>query len=132
MNLENLAKIILYVRDMDKEVLFYRDILGLKIKEPAGLTDYSKPIWVEWETGECSLVFHYDPEKQLGQDRPKLVFKVADINQAHQDLTNQGVKLSSINSRTGNILVADGCDPEGNPFSIYTQTSDRKILTKTK
>ena len=121
MNLQNLAKIILYVRDMDKQVSFYRDMLGLQVKEPVGLTDYRDRIWVEWETGECSLVFHFDPQKQLGQDRPKLVFKVADINQAHQALTQQGVKLSQINSRQGNIQVADGWDPEGNPFSIYTQ-----------
>lgn len=116
---QGLAKIILYVRDMDKQVYFYRDLLGLEIKEPFGLSDYSDRIWVEWETGQCSLAFHFDPEKELGKDRPKLVFQVADIQLAHKTLTEKGVKLSQINSRAGNAQVADGFDPEGNPFSIY-------------
>ncbi len=118
MSIQSLSKIILYVRDMNKQVSFYRDLLGLEVKEPVGLTDYSDRVWVEWETGECSLVFHFDPQKQLGEDRPKLAFKVTDIEAAHQALTQQGVELSPINSRSGNIQVADGCDPEGNPFAI--------------
>lgn len=116
---QGLAKIILYVRDMDKQVYFYRDILGLEIKEPLGLNDYSDRIWVEWETGQCSLAFHLDPDKKLGKDRPKLVFKVADIQVAHKTLIERGVKLSQINYRSGNAQVADGFDPENNPFSIY-------------
>ena len=132
MSIQGLSKIILYVRDMNKQVSFYRDLLGLEVKEPVGLTDYSDRIWVEWETGECSLVFHLDIQKQLGKDRPKLVFKVADIQAAHQALTKQGIKLSQINSRLGNIQVADGCDPEGNPFSIYTQSGDRSAVIATK
>ena len=132
MHLQNLAKIILYVRDMNKQVSFYRDLLGLEVKEPVGLADYSDRVWVEWKTGECSLVFHFDPQKQMGEDRPKLVFKVADIKTAHQALTKQGIQLSQINSRSGNIQVADGCDPEGNPFSIYTQAGDRQTVMATK
>lgn len=117
---------------MNKQVSFYRDMLGLQVKDPVGLTDYRDLIWVEWETGECSLVFHFDPQKQLGKDRPKLAFKVADIEAAHQALTKQGVELSQINSRSGNIQVADGCDPKGNPFSIYVQHGDLKTVMVTK
>lgn len=129
---QGLAKIILYVKDMNKQVIFYRDLLGLEVKEPLGLTDYSDRIWVEWETGQCSLAFHFDPDKQLGKDRPKLVFKVADIEVVHQALTKQGVELSQINSRPGGIQVADGWDPEGNLFSIYAQASDRQAVMTSK
>ena len=76
-------------------------------------------------------MFHFDPQKQLGEDRPKLVFKVADIEAAHQVLSKQVVEFSQINSRSGNIQVADGCDPEGNPFSIYTQAGDHKVVMAT-
>jgi len=120
MSIQSLSKIIVYVKDMNKQVSFYRDLLGLEVRELESFNDYSDHIWVEWETGECSLVFHFDPQKQLGKDRPKLAFKVADLGAAHQALTKQGVELSQINSRSGGIQVADGCDPEGNPFSIYT------------
>lgn len=116
---EGLAKIILYVKDMNKQVSFYRDILDLPVQYPAGLDDYSQQIWVEFATGGCSLTLHFDPQKQLSQDRPKLVFGVKDIETAHQKLTERGLQLSHINSRLNNVRVADGCDWEGNPFSIY-------------
>ena len=113
-----LAKIILYVKDMDKQVHFYRDLLDLPVQYPKGLDDYSKQIWVEFASGECSLTLHFDSQKELA-DRPKLVFAVEDIETAHKTLTERGLKLSKINSRVGNAKVADGFDPEGNPFSIY-------------
>ena len=115
---QGLAKIILYVKDMDKQVHFYRNMLDLPVQYPKGLDDYSKQIWVEFASGECSLTLHFDSQKELA-DRPKLVFAVEDIETAHKTLTERGLKLSKINSRVGNAKVADGFDPEGNPFSIY-------------
>lgn len=122
--IQDLGKIIVYVKDMNKQVSFYRDLLDLEVKVPANLDNYGDRVWVELGTGQCSLVFHFDPDKQLGKDRPKLVFKVADLELAHQQLSDRGVRLGQINSRAGNIRVADGCDPEGNPFSIYSQAKE--------
>jgi catechol 2,3-dioxygenase-like lactoylglutathione lyase family enzyme len=115
---KNLAKTIMYVKDMDAQVSFYRDILGLEIQYPVDIDNYKEQIWVEFATGECTLALHLDRDKQLGKDRPKLVFSVEDIEIAHQILSDRGVKLSPINSRQGNVKVADGFDPEGNPFAI--------------
>lgn len=116
---QGLAKAILYVQDMNTQARFYRDKLNLTVKDPVGVEDYNNVIWVEFETGECSLVLHLDKEKQLGKDRPKLVFSVNDIDAAHTALTERGVKLSDIRSRIPGLKVADGFDLEGNPFSIY-------------
>lgn len=115
---QGLAKIILYVKDMDKQVHFYRDMLDLPVQYPKDLDDYSEQIWVEFASGGCSLTLHFDPQKELA-DRPKLVFAVEDIEQAHKTLSDRGLKLGKINSRVGNAKVADAFDPEGNPFSIY-------------
>ncbi|HEY9768679.1 MAG TPA: VOC family protein [Coleofasciculaceae cyanobacterium] len=115
---QGLAKIILYVKDMDKQVHFYRDILDLLVQYPKDLDDYSQQIWVEFASGGCSLTLHFDPRKELA-DRPKLVFAVEDIEKAHQTLSARGLKLGKINSRVNNAKVADALDPEGNPFSIY-------------
>lgn len=116
---QGLAKIILYVKDMNKQVSFYRDMLDLPVQYPESLDDYSEQIWVEFATGECSLTLHFDSQKELDKDRPKLVFSVKNIEMAHKKLTERGLKLSKINSRLNDIKVADGFDPEGNPFSIY-------------
>jgi catechol 2,3-dioxygenase-like lactoylglutathione lyase family enzyme len=113
---KSLAKTILYVKDMDIQVSFYRDKLDLQVKDP--VDNYKDRVWVEFVTGECTLALHLDRNKELGKDRPKLVFGVEDIETAHQILSDRGVKLSPINSRQGNVKVADGFDPEGNPFSI--------------
>lgn len=118
---QGLTKAILYVQDMNTQVCFYRDVLDLTVKNPAGLDSYSNAIWVEFATGECSLVLHVSREKRLGVDRPKLAFRVKNIEAAHKTLTERGAKLSDINSRLDGFKVADGFDPEGNPFSICCQ-----------
>ncbi|MCC5642607.1 VOC family protein [Nostoc sp. CHAB 5824] len=119
--IQGLTKAIVYVKDMNAQVRFYRDVLDLKIQEPADLESYSNEIWVEFATGGCNLVLHADTEKRLGQDRPKLVFSVNDMETAHKTLTERGAKLSNIRSRLPGLKVADGFDPENNPFSIYSQ-----------
>ncbi|BAZ41890.1 glyoxalase/bleomycin resistance protein/dioxygenase [Calothrix sp. NIES-4101] len=119
--IQGLTKTILYVQDMNTQVKFYRDILGLKIDSPTATDNFNNHIWVEFSTGECSLVLHASGDKQLGKDRPKLAFSVDDIETAHQTLTARGLQLSDISDRLHNVKVADGIDPEGNPFSIYYQ-----------
>lgn len=116
-----LMETILYVADMPAQVVFYRDRLGLAIKTPAGLADYSTAYWVEFETGACTLVLHGGGQKRLGADAPKIVFSVADIHAAREALVERGVTLSEVRSPAPGVLVADGKDPEGNQFSIESK-----------
>jgi catechol 2,3-dioxygenase-like lactoylglutathione lyase family enzyme len=116
--IQGLTKAILYIQDMETQVQFYRDILGLEIQHPPGLDHYHDQPWVEFATGECSLVLHVQNVK-LSKDRPKLAFSVENVAIAHQLLTQRGAKLSEIRARVDGFKVADGFDPEGNPFSIY-------------
>ena len=116
--IQGLTKIILYTQDMNTQVRFYRDVLDLVVKYPAGLDDYSNEPWVEFETGECILVLHVSREKRLSEDKPKLAFRVKDIEAAHKTLTERGAKLSNISSRLLGFKIADGFDPDGNPFAI--------------
>lgn len=116
--LNRLLKTILYVQDMDAQVRFYRDVLGLKIKFPDNLTSYDNEFWVEFETGQCSLVLHGGGQKRLSADTPKLAFEVADIETARATLLQRGAKIGDIRSPAPGVRVADGVDPEGFPFSI--------------
>jgi len=113
-----LLHVILYVEDMDKQVRFYRDVLGVPIRFPQGLPSYQNEFWVEFETGVCSLVLHGGGQQRLGQDTPKISFTVRDIEAARAALLGQGVRVSEVRSPAPGVLVADGFDPEGNPFSI--------------
>jgi predicted enzyme related to lactoylglutathione lyase len=119
--IQGLTKTILYVRDIDTQTKFYRDKLGLTVKSRQSVEGRSDKQWVEFETGECTLVLHGNMEPEQGKDRPKLAFHVNDIETAYQTLTESGVKLSQIRSPSPRLRIAEGVDPEGNPFSIDCQ-----------
>ena len=119
--IQGLTKAILYVKDIDTQVNFYRDQLGLEVKSSLSIDGRSDKQWVEFATGECTLVLHGNLDKQLGEDRPKLAFRVDDFETAYKTLTERGVKLSSIRSPSPGLKIAEGLDPEGNPFTIDCQ-----------
>jgi predicted enzyme related to lactoylglutathione lyase len=116
--INNLFRVILYVQDMEAQVRFYRDMLGLSVRFPADLDDYSDQFWVEFETGGCTLVLHGGGEKRLGQDAPTLSFQVDDAEVARQTLVAKGVKVGEVRSPVPGAHVVDGFDPEGNRFSL--------------
>ena len=119
--IQGLTKTIIYVKDIDKQINFYRDQLGLTVKASKKIEGQSDKQWVEFATGECTLVLHGNLNIQPGQDRPKLAFHVNEIETAHLALTERGVKLSQIRSPSPGLKIAEGIDPEGNPFTIDCQ-----------
>lgn len=117
-----LIEVILYVQDMDAQVRFYRDRLGLNVSYPQELSDYSQEFWVTLETGACTLALHAGGKHRLGEDTPKIVLGVKEIETARQELLEGGVKIGEIRQAAPGVLVSDGRDPEGNPFSIEMRT----------
>jgi len=113
-----LIEVIVYVQDMDAQVRFYRDHLGLDVSYPQGLADYSQEFWVTLETGACTLALHAGGKRRLGEDTPKIVLGVEEIETARQELMAGGVKIGEIRQAAPGVQVCDGRDPEGNPFSI--------------
>ncbi len=121
-----LMEVILYVQDMGRQVSFYRDLLGLKVKEPQGVQDLDGQYWVELDTGACILALHAGGQRRQGQDAPKIVFRVADVPTARRELLQQGVPMGELRSPAPGVQVCDGLDPEGNKFSVefrYVQDS---------
>jgi predicted enzyme related to lactoylglutathione lyase len=113
-----LMEIILYVEDMQSQVAFYRDILGMRLKSPVGVEDFSSASWVEMESGSCTLALHAGGKRRFGEDAPKFVFRVADILAAHKILLERGVSLGEIFQAAPGVWVCNASDPEGNQFSI--------------
>jgi predicted enzyme related to lactoylglutathione lyase len=114
-------EVILYVQDMNAQIAFYRDRLGLEVKEPTGVEDFSQVYWVELDTGPCTLVLHGGGQGRIGRDAPKIVFRVADIHSARKFLLERGVKVGEPRSPAPGVWVCDGLDPEENSFSIESQ-----------
>jgi catechol 2,3-dioxygenase-like lactoylglutathione lyase family enzyme len=126
--LGGLMEVILYVQAMDSQVSFYRDVLGLRVTEPAGMRDLSQAYWVELETGACTLALHGGGQRRFGADAPKIVFRVRDVQAARAELLGQGVPMGEIRSPSPGVLVCDGLDPEGNRFSVESRSTESTRL----
>ncbi len=116
-----LMEVILYVQDMGSQVSFYRDLLGLELREPQNRGDWASVQWVELETGDCTLALHIGGKRRLGDDAPKIVFRVPDVPEARRELMSRGVSMDEVRSPAPGVQVADGVDPEGNRFSIESR-----------
>lgn len=116
-----LMEVILYVEDMAAQVSFYRDILGLAVREPQDVQDYGSVYWVELETGTCTLALHGGGQRRSGLDAPKIVFRVTNVALAKDELLKRNVSMGEIRSPAPGIQVCDGRDPEGNRFSIESR-----------
>jgi predicted enzyme related to lactoylglutathione lyase len=116
-----IIEVILYVQDMDAQVAFYRDTLGLSLSYPQDLESYEEQMWVTFDTGSCVLALHGGGKGNLGSDAPKFVFMVEDVERARQSLLSRGVKMGDVRSAAPGVSICDGTDPEGNKFSIESQ-----------
>ncbi|MFC2029144.1 VOC family protein [Chloroflexota bacterium] len=69
-----LMEVILYVEDMGAQVRFYRDIMGLRVRQSEEAQDLDEPYWVELETGPCTLALHAGARGTSAPTRPRLSF----------------------------------------------------------
>jgi catechol 2,3-dioxygenase-like lactoylglutathione lyase family enzyme len=106
--------ITLMVEDMAKSREFYRDKLGLPVKEDHGLD------WCSFETGGTTLALH--PAREGGakpHHRFELFFSVDDIDREYEQLKAKGVKFTDkpVDQPYG-WRTAHCTDPEGNVIEI--------------
>ncbi len=114
----SLSQIILYVKDMDSEVRFYRDVIGLKMIYPQDeIADFSQEMWVEFDAGGCSLAMHGGAQKPP-DDKHEIIFKVENLAQARMEILNAGIHIAEIRLLEDGAPIAEGCDPEGHRFAI--------------
>ena len=115
-----LIEVIFFVKDMNKMVQFYRDVLDLPLTNSA-VSDHTGENWVTFESGSCLLALHSGGKGDLSPDAPKIVFRVQDIKSARFQLLESGVTAGEIRSPAQGVSVCDAKDPEGNSFSIEEQ-----------
>ncbi|PWT99965.1 MAG: hypothetical protein C5B53_04700 [Candidatus Melainabacteria bacterium] len=118
--IKNLGYVIVYVKDIERGVAFYRDTLGMEVK----LDDEG---WVEFDTGAATLALHVDAKltgsRSPGQPIP--VFCVDDIKHTYESLKKAGVKFEHAPKEVCEVgpnqigLSADFLDPDGNFLSIF-------------
>jgi membrane protease YdiL (CAAX protease family)/predicted enzyme related to lactoylglutathione lyase len=116
-----LVEVILPVHDMNSQVAFYRDQLGLCIKEPQGVHDFRDFYAVELLTGNCTLKLHVDRQAAGKGEHSQLVFRVADVQSSRERLLANGITVGEIYSPEEGILHCDAQDPEGNSFTLESR-----------
>ncbi|MHA2089591.1 MAG: VOC family protein [Candidatus Kariarchaeaceae archaeon] len=117
MKIGKLRQLILMVEDMQKQVMFYRDTMGLQVVYPH-VDDYSKESWVSFASGDCALCLHSGGKANPDVDQVRFTFEVLDIESAKQELEEKGVIMGKIRTAAPGKLVSDFRDPEGNLLHI--------------
>lgn len=113
-----MANVILFVKDLNREVAFYRDVLGLEVEHPRDTEDYSKAGWVELDAGGCVLALHDGGQGRIGEDAPTVTFLVDDLEAARQSVVDKGVPMGKIEEIAPGVFISSGTDPEGFGFTL--------------
>jgi catechol 2,3-dioxygenase-like lactoylglutathione lyase family enzyme len=109
-----LAEIVLYVRDMNRAVGFYRDTIGLEI-------EFESEHWTTFRTGACTLALHLADQRKPGIGEPDPTFTVADAAAERERLAAAGVAVTEIREPVTDVQVFDVRDPDGNRISIESR-----------
>jgi len=111
------TEVILFVQDMNSKVRFYRDVLGLPIRYPKGLSDYSGEIWVEFVMGDTILALHGGAESNP-DDLHEIVFRVDDVEQARAAIIKADHDIGEVRTLEDGAPIAQGLDPAGHRYAI--------------
>ena len=120
----SLSRVILYVQDVDRLSVFYREVFGF------GVVEEIAGEWAVLEAGACQLALHrvgeaYRGKPAMGTSNAKLVLTIeAPLAATREALLARGVAMGEIKSYPGLTgPLCDGRDPEGNVFQLSETTA---------
>lgn len=105
---------MLYVRDMDRSIRFYRDTLRLEV-------EYQSPDWTTLRTGACTLALHAIDTRLPGSGEPDPTFRVPDADAERTRLAVAGIEVSEVREPVAGLRVFDVRDPDGNRISVESR-----------
>jgi catechol 2,3-dioxygenase-like lactoylglutathione lyase family enzyme len=124
-----LSHVVLYTKDLDKMVAFYRDVLGLvKYREHAGRMVFltADP---DAEDHELALVKGREGDAKIIAHIAWRVETPADVKAYYERFKAQGVPIDHCVSHAyeemGNTVSCYLLDPEGNRLEVYALVAER-------
>ena len=110
---------IVFVSDMDRSVVFYRDVLGLPLK-------FESPHWTEFATEGATLALHIcdteNPDQEnIGREvagHCRTGFCVADLDTFHQRMIDNKVPVVQTPEEVFGARIAQYVDPDGMTLSV--------------
>ena len=116
-----LTTIMLIVKDMNRSVAFYRDVVGLK-------PEMHMPDWSSLSAGNITLGLH--PESPHAKVAPTLGctfgFEVSDIQKLARELKAKGVPFVMEPQHEGFGWLAIFSDPDGYPVQLVQLEQTQK------
>ena len=115
---------IVFVSDMKRSVVFYRDVLGLPLR-------FESPVWTEFATDGATLALHATEspgdetdspqEDPAGRCRPGL--GVPDIDEFHKRMVERNVRCIQEPKDVFGARIAQYVDPDGLQISVGEERS---------
>ena len=122
MNLANskIGQLLVPIKDFEKGVAFYRDILGLPFLFAA------PPQMAFFNCGGVRLLVGVMPAGQKAQRGSAIYFQVKDIHATYSSLEKQGVAFKAkphLVNRTpqSDLWLAEFADPDGNQLALMSE-----------
>ncbi|MDZ4342180.1 MAG: VOC family protein [Candidatus Binatia bacterium] len=127
--IKGLSHVVLYVKDLEKMVAFYRDVLGLvKYREHTGRMVFltADP---DAEDHELALVKGREGDAKIIAHIAWRVETPADVKAYYERFKAQGVPIDHCVSHAyeemGNTVSCYFLDPEGNRLEVYALVAER-------
>lgn len=116
MDSPQIARVILYVRDIPKVAAFYQRFFGMR--PLPGATDG----WLELASpsGGCTIALHKAAVSQKSGAAIKIVFGVADVQAFKSAKEKEGLKFGTVHE-VGAFAFSNAKDPAGNSIQISSR-----------
>ncbi|HTE87834.1 MAG TPA: VOC family protein [Terriglobales bacterium] len=114
-NLPPVSMIMLGVRDLDKSVSFYRDRLGIDVRQRI-------PGFAFLDSGALTIVLSEPLAKNVSPlaGATEVIFSVNDVRASYEALKNQGVEFSQEpRNVSGPMWAANFRDPDGHLLTLF-------------
>ena len=108
---------IVFVSDMERSVMFYRDVLGLPVR-------FQSPGWTEFATEGATLALHLSKAGKPAEDkyeqpgRCRAGFAVPNLDEFHQRMVDKGVPCLQEPKEMFGARIAQYLDPDDGPISV--------------
>lgn len=101
-------RVILFARNLERLLHFYRDVLGLRVR--TGSADEG---WVDFGT----LALHRGASRT---GSTKVAFWSANVARDRERLVRRGARLGRVKD-FGGLVLCEGLDPEGNRYQLSSR-----------
>jgi predicted enzyme related to lactoylglutathione lyase len=107
--------VYLYVRDLDRSVAFYRDVLGIPLERAVHDPDWAEARFAD---GVRFALHATTTPSELGSGTLRIDFEVADIDQAAARLRQAGAEVGEI-EREDWGAACEFVDPDGYRLQLF-------------